>query len=89
MASILNGINLNRLVVFAAIVDVGSFTGAAKRLGMTKTMVSAHMQKLEAELGAGLLIRTTRRLALTEAGESFYEATQKILQATEQAVNSI
>lgn len=80
-------INLNRLVVFAAVVEAGSITAAAKRLGLAKTMVSAHMQKLEAEIGSNLLVRTTRSLHLTEAGTLFYEACQKILQDTEAAVS--
>jgi DNA-binding transcriptional LysR family regulator len=79
-------INLNRLVVFVAVVETGSITAAAKRLGLAKTMVSAHMQKLEAEIGSCLLIRTTRRLHLTEAGTLFYEACQKILHDTEAAI---
>ncbi len=79
-------INLNRLVVFAAVVETGSITAAANRLGLAKTMVSTHIQKLEAEIGSNLLVRTTRRLHLTEAGTRFYEACQKILQDTELAI---
>ena len=79
-------INLNRLVVFVAVVETGSITGAAKRLGSAKTMVSAHIQKLEAEIGSNLLVRTTRRLHLTEAGSRFYEACQKILSDTQSAI---
>lgn len=80
-------INLNRLVVFAAVVETGSITAAAKRLGLAKTMVSSHIQKLEMEIGSNLLVRTTRRLHLTEAGTLFYEACQKILQDTEAAIS--
>jgi len=79
-------INLNRLVVFAAVIETGSITAAATRLGLAKTMVSAHIQKLEAEIGSNLLVRTTRRLHLTEAGARFYEACQKILHDTEIAI---
>ena len=79
-------INLNRLVVFVAVVETGSITAAAKRLGLAKTMVSTHMQRLEAEIGSNLLVRTTRRLHLTEAGTQFYEACQKILHDTEAAI---
>ncbi len=79
-------INLNRLVVFVAVVETGSITAAAKRLGLAKTMVSTHMRKLEAEIGSNLLVRTTRRLHLTEAGTRVYEACQKILQDTELAI---
>lgn len=80
-------INLNRLVVFVAVVETGSITAAAKRLGLAKTVVSAHIQKLEAEIGSHLLVRTTRRLHLTEAGTLFYEACVKILRETEEAVS--
>lgn len=79
-------VNLNRLVVFVAVVETGSITAAAKRLGLAKTMVSTHVQKLEAEIGSNLLVRTTRRLYLTEAGTRFYGACQKILQDTELAI---
>lgn len=85
MASLFD-INLNRLVVFAAVVETGSITAAAKRLGLAKTMVSTHIQKLEHEIGSNLLVRTTRRLHLTEAGMLFYDACQKILQDTEAAI---
>ncbi len=79
-------INLNRLVVFVAVVEAGSITAAAKRLSLAKTMVSSHVQKLEAELGVGLLVRTTRRMQLTQAGEDFYQSCRQILNATEAAV---
>ena len=85
MASLAD-INLNRLVVFAAVVETGSITAAAKRLNLAKTMVSSHMQKLEAELGVGLLVRTTRRMQLTQAGDDFYQACRQILAATEEAL---
>ncbi|MES2256937.1 MAG: LysR family transcriptional regulator [Pseudomonadota bacterium] len=89
MYGALSGINLNRLLVFVAVVEVGSITGAASKLGIAKTMASAHMQRLEAEVGASLLLRTTRRLALTEAGEAFYEAARAIVQSATEAVNAL
>lgn len=85
----LRNVNLNRLVVFVAVVDARSLTAAAARLGMAKTMVSAHIQRLEAELGVSLLTRTTRRLNVTEAGKRFYEASRDILRATEAAIDGI
>lgn len=85
MANLID-INLNRLTVFAAVVETGSITAAARRLGLAKTMVSTHMRRLEAEIGSNLLVRTTRRLHLTEAGSLFYEACQKILHDTELAI---
>ncbi|WP_168790677.1 LysR family transcriptional regulator [Paraburkholderia aromaticivorans] len=82
-------VNLNRLAIFVAVVEAGSLTAAAARLGLAKTMVSTHMQRLEAEVGASLLVRTTRRLGLTEPGRAFYDASVKILRATEDALSAI
>lgn len=78
--------NLNRLLVFVTVVDAGSLTAAAARLGLTKTVVSAHIRKLEQETGASLLLRTTRSLSLTDAGEAFYEASKRILHDAAEAV---
>lgn len=85
----LGTLNLNRLAVFVAVVEAGSLTAAATRLGLAKTMVSTHMQRLEGELGARLLVRTTRRISLTEPGEEFYAATCKILRDINDAVLAI
>ncbi|NML34284.1 LysR family transcriptional regulator [Paraburkholderia antibiotica] len=88
MADVRN-VNLNRLAIFVAVVDAGSLSAAATRLGLAKTMVSTHMQRLEAEVGASLLVRTTRRLGVTEAGRAFYDASVKILHAAEEALNAL
>jgi DNA-binding transcriptional LysR family regulator len=69
-------LNLNRLLVFTAVVEAGSLTGAAKRLGLTKTVVSSHLKKLEEELGVTLIGRTTRRMRLTDIGRELHERTQ-------------
>ncbi len=82
-------VNLNRLAIFVAVVEAGSLTAAANRLGLAKTMVSTHMQRLEREVGASLLVRTTRRLSVTESGRAFYEASCKILQAAEEALSAV
>src|ERR1700758_1703376 len=79
-------VNLNRLAVFVAVVDAGSLTAAAERLGLAKTMVSRHMQLLEAELGIALLVRSTRRLGLTEAGRAFHASCLELLRTAEEAV---
>lgn len=84
----LSRINLNRLEVFVAVVEAGSLTAAAARLGLAKTMVSAHMQRLEAELGASLLVRSTRRLSLTETGEAFFESARSIVADAAAAVEA-
>jgi DNA-binding transcriptional LysR family regulator len=64
MSTILAAINLNRLTVFTAVVESGSLTAAASRLGVAKAAVSTHLKRLEAELGASLLVRTTRGMHL-------------------------
>lgn len=85
----LNNVNLNRLQVFVAVVEAGSMTAAADRLGIAKTMVSTHMQRLEAEVRASLLVRTTRRVSVTEAGKAFYEASRQILDAAQDAISAV
>ncbi len=71
--------NLNRLRYFVATVGAGSFTAAADRLGVAKTVVSHQVAQLEAELQVTLLKRTTRKLHLTEAGRQFYDRAVAIL----------
>ncbi|KVS44252.1 LysR family transcriptional regulator [Burkholderia ubonensis] len=85
----LRDVNLNRLAVFVAVVEAGSLTAAAERLGLAKTVVSTHMQRLESEVGANLLVRTTRRLAVTDAGRAFYDACRDIMRATESALDAV
>ena len=82
----LSTINLNRFVTFAAVVEAGSLTAAAERLGLAKTMVSKHVQLLEAEVGVSLLVRSTRKLALTEAGRAFYATCRELLKTADDAV---
>ncbi|WP_205190217.1 LysR family transcriptional regulator, partial [Burkholderia sp. LMG 13014] len=85
----LRDVNLNRLAIFVAVVDAGSLTAAAERLGLAKTVVSTHMQRLESEVGANLLVRTTRRLSVTDAGRAFYDACRDIVRATESALDAV
>ncbi|XFF02298.1 LysR family transcriptional regulator (plasmid) [Bradyrhizobium guangxiense] len=80
-------INLNRLAYFAAVVDAGSFTRAAERLGITKTVVSQQVARLEAELKTALLLRTTRRVEPTEAGRLLHARCVMILREAEDAVD--
>lgn len=74
---------LKRLAVFAAVAEGGGFTAAAGRLGSTKAMVSAQVRRLEAELGATLFVRTTRRVSLTEAGRQLFEESAPLLRELE------
>ncbi|WP_206950821.1 LysR family transcriptional regulator [Trinickia acidisoli] len=85
----LRDVNLNRLVVFAAVVEAGSLSAAADRLGLAKTMVSTHIQRLEAEVGATLIVRTTRRSNLTEAGRTLYDASRECVRAASDALSAI
>jgi DNA-binding transcriptional LysR family regulator len=62
---------LARLRIYVAVAEAGSFTAAAERLALTKSAVSQAVAALERELGVQLLQRSTRRLAITPAGEAF------------------
>ncbi|QSX33804.1 LysR family transcriptional regulator [Shewanella avicenniae] len=77
--------DLNRVQIFAQVVEQGSFTGAARALGLTKTTVSRKVAELETQTGVQLLFRTTRALRLTEAGAEYYNKITKILQDLENA----
>ena len=70
---------LSEMEAFINVVDKGGFTGAAARLGVSKSAVSKHISALEERLGARLLDRTTRRVNPTEIGLSYYEKAKKVL----------
>lgn len=77
------------MVTFARVVEANSFAVAARRLGVTTSVASKHVAKLEQSLGARLLQRSTRKLSLTEAGEAFYAHCARLieeLEASEQAI---
>lgn len=76
---------LDGIAAFARVVDSGSFSAAADRLGLSKSAVSAHVQRLEERLGIRLLNRTTRRLSVTEAGAAYYRHCARILAEAEAA----
>ena len=76
---------LTSLTVFVRVVDSGGFSAAARRLNMSTTMVSNHVQALEDRLGVRLLNRTTRKVSLTEVGEAYYERCTQILADLEEA----
>lgn len=71
--------------VFIAVVEAGSFTAAADRLGLAKSAVSRRVGALEARLGAALINRTTRRQSVTEAGRAFYERATRLLADLDEA----
>lgn len=76
---------LTSLTAFVRVVDSGGFSAAARRLNMSTTMVSNHVQALEDRLGARLLQRTTRKVNLTEVGKAYYDRCIQILADLEQA----
>lgn len=73
--------DLNRLAFFAAVADSGGFTAAADRLGVAKAKVSVEVRRLEVALGVNLFHRTTRRVALTDAGRQLFETSAPLLQS--------
>jgi DNA-binding transcriptional LysR family regulator len=84
--------NLTGMAVFARVAEAKSFTEAARRLGLSKSVVSKQLARLERALGARLLNRTTRRLSLTEAGAAYYEHCARMVaeaEAAEQAVSRL
>ena len=75
----------NDLLLFARIVEAGSFTLAAQRVDLPKSTVSRRIALLEARLGERLLQRTTRKLVLTEFGASLLEHARKVVEEVEAA----
>ncbi|MFC7290563.1 LysR family transcriptional regulator [Hirschia litorea] len=67
------------LEAFARTVEAGSFTAAAKQLGVAKSAVSRRIQDLEARLDTQLIVRTTRKLTLTDQGRAFFERARVLL----------
>jgi DNA-binding transcriptional LysR family regulator len=74
---------------FAKVVELGSFARAAERLSVSTSAVSRLVADLEAHLDVRLLNRTTRKLSLTEAGQSFYERSVQLLADLEEAESSV
>ncbi|HEU4773043.1 MAG TPA: LysR family transcriptional regulator [Lysobacter sp.] len=72
-------LDLQQLASFVAVVNAGSFVGAADALGLSKAAVSRHVAELEARLGVRLLHRTTRRLSLTDDGQRFHARATELL----------
>ena len=75
----------NDLVLFAQVVEAGSFSQAAERAGLPKSTLSRRISQLENTLGERLLVRTTRRLTLTDFGASLLEHARRLLAETEAA----
>lgn len=70
---------LDDLRIFVATVDARNFTSAANRLQLSKQFVSRRVMALESSLGVRLLVRNTRKLAVTDLGQDLYERAKRIL----------
>lgn len=78
-------LDANDLILFAQVVDAGSFSGAAERAGLPKSTLSRRITELENKLGERLLVRTTRRLSLTDFGEGLLEHARRLQEEAEAA----
>ena len=81
--------NLRRMVIFYHVVNTHSFSSAARQLGIARSAISRHISLLEKNIGVRLLNRTTRRLSLTEAGETYYQSCARIVAEAETAANRV
>jgi DNA-binding transcriptional LysR family regulator len=81
--------DLNDLYFFASVVQYGGFTAAARTIGVEKTRLSRRIAALEKRLGVRLLQRTTRALALTEAGQRFYDRCLATVEGAQAAFDSV
>jgi DNA-binding transcriptional LysR family regulator len=70
---------LDLMRTFVAVADTQSFTGAGKRLGRSKALVSKHVGELEERLGVRLINRTTRSVQVTEIGRAYYERARALI----------
>src|SRR5260221_9696290 len=81
--------DLNEILVFARVVQAGSFTTAAAQLGMPKSTVSRKVSELEERLKSRLLQRTTRKLSLTDVGRTYYDYCARIVAEVEDAERAV
>src|SRR5258707_7600336 len=81
--------NLNDLMYFSQVVEHGGFSAAERVLGISKSRLSRRLTELETSLGVRLLQRSTRKLALTEARQLFYQHCQAMLAEAHAAVDVV
>lgn len=82
-------LKLESVAAFASIVEAGSIAGAARRLGISKSVISERLSELERVLGTQLIRRTTRKLATTQDGYAFYARARQILRDVEDAAAEV
>lgn len=80
---------LDAIAIFVKVVEAGSFSGAARLLKMPNTTVSAKVAALEKKLGVTLILRTTRKLHVTEAGRKYFEQCVLAIKSLEQAESAL
>jgi len=78
-----------QMIAFVRAVELGGFSPAARELGLSPSAVSKLVTRLEGRLGVQLMVRTTRRLALTPEGEAFFQRSQRILAEMEEAESEV
>ena len=76
---------LSTLEIFRKVVDRNGFSAAARDLGLSNASVSKAIKELEAQLGAQLIVRTTRSLHLTDVGQAYYQRVGGVLDALDDA----
>lgn len=76
---------LDGIAAFVATIEAGSISAASRRLGLAKSVVSERLAELERSLGVTLIQRSTRRLSLTNTGQTFLPRAQRILREMEEA----
>lgn len=82
-------LSLDSVSAFIAIATTGSFSDAARQLGLAKSVVSERLKHLERSLGTKLVQRTTRRVSLTADGATFYERAKRMLREAELAASEL
>ena len=86
---LVDNMQIEDLKIYVAVINAGSFTAAAEQLLLSKQYVSRRMAALEASLGARLLVRNTRKLSVTDAGQTFAQHALKILDNLQEAEQSV
>lgn len=85
----MNRLDLNQLHKFITVCDAGSFTAAAEQLGIAKSILSEHITRLEQDLGVQLLARSTRKLRVTETGQTVLNAARSAIEQLQSTVQTV
>lgn len=81
--------DLSGLAVFVKVIELGSFSSAARSMGTSPSSVSKQISRLESEVGARLISRSTHHLILTEAGRNFFERAARIVNEIDAAIHDV